>query len=573
MVDQIQQITTLPPASRAEAEIIAERMDLIADIITNGADGVTDRIIPNGLNPNSNESIKRAYALLRANRNYLQAQAVAYVEDTKTSQFIYDQAICRRDVGYIIDSVSFDLLYGGNKQSIHSGISYYAYNGNQSAVANEIEQTTAAYDRIKQILPSILQNTLITDAYQSIVPQVFLNDSATTAEATAIGANIDLMTSIISNGPSSAVGRTPISLIRSTDANVVAGATLLEANKEFIKEEVIAYVNYNFSGFQYNKAKCFRDVGYMIDSVSFDLLHGGNRQAIQSGVYYYNFDPLGSAIPQEIPQTTAAYTFMKDLISRVVTATTGTSVYQTGTVQVTNLPRATAAQATLINNNVSLITNIISNGPTAANAKTPVGLTPSGDSNVIKAYNLLKANRQFIVDEVTAYVDKMFVTFSYNKNKCFRDVNSILDAVVYDVLWGGNYRSVNVGNGYYARKGRYHIAELEQGVTDPTLFIDGTTVNFYQTSYQSASGYLFEYIGAGANYSALPQIGRADPIQSHETVQLSNGKVFFTSTDQNGDFRIGPGLVISQATGVLYGRTFQKSLYAEMTPFILVVGA
>jgi hypothetical protein len=141
------------------------------------------------------------------------------------------------------------------------------------------------------------------------------------------------------------------------------------------------------------------------------------------------------------------------------------------------------------------------------------------------------------------------------------------------VLWGGNYRSVNAGNGYYARKGRYHIATLEQNVTDPTQFIDGTTVNFYQTSYQSASGYLFEYIGAGSNYSALPQIGRADPIQSHETVQLSNGKVFFTSTDQNGDFRIGPGLVISQATGVLYGRTFQKSLYAEMTPFILVVGA
>jgi hypothetical protein len=175
---------------------------------------------------------------------------------------------------------------------------------------------------------------------------------------------------------------------------------------------------------------------------------------------------------------------------------------------------------------------------------------------------LLRANRQFIVDEVTAYIDKTFVTFSYNQNKCFRDVNTILDAVVYDVLWGGNYRSVNTGNGYYARKGRYHIAELEQGVTDPTIFIDGSTVNF-----------LFEYIGAGSNYSALPQIGRADPIQSHETVQLSNGKVFFTSTDQNGDFRIGPGLVISQATGVLYGRTFQKSLYAEMTPFILVVGA
>ena len=52
---------------------------------------------------------------------------------------------------------------------------------------------------------------------------------------------------------------------------------------------------------------------------------------------------------------------------------------------------------------------------------------------------------------------------------------------------------------------------------------------------------------------------------------LNGGKVFFTSTDQNGDFRIGSGLVISQASGVLSGRTFQKSLYAEMTPFILAI--
>ena len=573
MIDRIQQITTLPPATRVEAEIIAEHFDLVAGIISNGTAGVTDMIVPNGLTPSSDDNIKRAYALLEANRDYLQAQAVAYVEDTKTSQFMYDKATCLRDVGYIVDSVSFDLLYGGNKQSIHSGISYYAYNSNHSAVANEIEQTTAAYNRIKQILPGILQNTLITDAYQSISPQVFLDVSATTNEVNAIGSNIDLMVGIIANGPSAAIERSPISLNRSTDANVIAAANLLEANRDFIKEEVIAYINYNFGGFQYNQAKCFRDIGYMIDSVSFDLLHGGNRQAIQSGVYYYNFNGNSSAVPTEIPQVTAAYNFMKDLVSRVVTATTGTAVYQTGTVQVTNLPKATAAQATLINNNITLINNIINNGPTSANAKTPIGLTASNDSNIIKAYNLLKANRQFIVDEVTAYIDKTFVTFSYNKNKCFRDVNSILDAVVYDVLWGGNYRSVNVGNGYYARKGRYHIATLEQNVTDPTQFIDGTTVNFYQTSYQSASGYLFEYIGAGSNYSALPQIGRADPIQSHETVQLSNGKVFFTSTDQNGDFRIGPGLVISQATGVLYGRTFQKSLYAEMTPFILVVGA
>ena len=114
---------------------------------------------------------------------------------------------------------------------------------------------------------------------------------------------------------------------------------------------------------------------------------------------------------------------------------------------------------------------------------------------------------------------------------------------------------------------------MEQAVTDPTLFPDGSTVNFYQRSYISASGYVFEYVGAGTNYGALPQVGRADPIQARETVQLGGGKVFFTSTDQNGDFRIGPSLVISQATGVISGRTFVQSLFANMTPFILAIEA
>ena len=127
------------------------------------------------------------------------------------------------------------------------------------------------------------------------------------------------------------------------------------------------------------------------------------------------------------------------------------------------------------------------------------------------------------------------------------------------------------GLSYWSRSGTHHIVSLGEAVRRTDLFPDGATANFYQRSYISASGYVFEYVGAGTNYGALPQVGRADPVQGKETVQLGSGKVFFTSTDQNGDFRIGPGLVISQATGVLSGRTFTKSLFANMTPFILAI--
>jgi len=187
------------------------------------------------------------------------------------------------------------------------------------------------------------------------------------------------------------------------------------------------------------------------------------------------------------------------------------------------------------------------------------------------AITLIKANIEFLADEITARVQIANPSLAYDDYKCQRDVKIILQRLIYDIETGGRYNSVMSGLSYWSRNNTHHLVQLGENVTRTDLFPDGSTVNFYQRSYISASGYVFEYVGAGTNYGALPQRGVADPVQGKEVVQLDSGKVFFTSTDQNGDFRIGPGLVISQATGVLSGRTFTKSLFANMTPFILAI--
>jgi hypothetical protein len=205
------------------------------------------------------------------------------------------------------------------------------------------------------------------------------------------------------------------------------------------------------------------------------------------------------------------------------------------------------------------------------NAIVTSGTIPQGAGSAV---TLITSNIDFITEHIYLYTllqNPGLLDNSDNKMKCQRDVGLILQQLIYDLETGGNYNMVYSGLSYWARSGTYHIVELGEAVSRPDLFPDGTIVNFYQRSYISASGYLFEYVGAGTNYGALPQRGVADPVQGKETVQLNSGKVFFTSTDQNGDFRIGPGLVISQATGVLSGRTFVQSLYANMTPFILAI--
>lgn len=97
--------------------------------------------------------------------------------------------------------------------------------------------------------------------------------------------------------------------------------------------------------------------------------------------------------------------------------------------------------------------------------------------------------------------------------------------------------------------------------------------HFHQTSLITASGHTFEYVGAGIDVAtALPQSGGI-PIQDNEVIEGGDGsgKVFFTSTDQIGDFRVGNDLIFNRATGTITGDSFDRSLFAVLTPYILAI--
>lgn len=100
----------------------------------------------------------------------------------------------------------------------------------------------------------------------------------------------------------------------------------------------------------------------------------------------------------------------------------------------------------------------------------------------------------------------------------------------------------------------------------------GTTVSFYTRSSIIASAHTFEYVGAGTNpATALPQYGGI-PIEDNEVIATGGGVVTFTSTDQKGNFKVGKGFTINQATGTITGNDYYQSLFAQMTPYILALG-
>ena len=100
----------------------------------------------------------------------------------------------------------------------------------------------------------------------------------------------------------------------------------------------------------------------------------------------------------------------------------------------------------------------------------------------------------------------------------------------------------------------------------------GTTVPIFRQSRILASGHSFEYVGSGTDIAtAFPQTGGVT-IQENEVDMKNGGLVVYTSTDQSGNFRIGDGVVINQQTGTIAGNFYSKSLFANVTPFILALG-
>lgn len=685
------------PGNTYTANIVDTGFNLIVDIIQNGTVGVTDRIIPNSYPANTNATINHAANLLQQNKEFIAAETVGYVNTTYPS-FSYDTTTCARDVGYIVDSLTFDLKHGGNKQAVQSGVYYYNFNANVSQINNQVVQTGAAYTYIKNIVQDILTNTEIVNPLQTTVSQnTTAAAAATFSQINSINNNIDLIVDIIQDGPAQAGPKRPIGLAANTNVNTINATKILLANKDFIKAEVLEYVNRNWALISngaiqfytvnssteltnvvggYDQAKCARDVGYIANAVLIDAITKSNYRSTIAGMAYlrsYSSNVLGI---QKEP-TLAGIAKSRDLILDYV---------------------SNAQMRSIITERYSNVINIINVG---ANAIGNVFVTsPSTiSSGFANAVVILNANKEFIKDEIVSWiaVNEPNIAASYDAVKCARDIGYVIDAFKYDLTYDCNSQSTEAANAYWrgavsvlpsnqrlptansfgrlrdivsnvvlniaiTRSANANVSLTQNtslpvgsaaassnlivlsniiidfipdgdydsaytykdvalttppydsnfisekntvdtnisgiktsvinyinvtfpnlgGIGESTVVFDeklltteypaaNSTVSFHQRSYISASSHTFEYVGSGNELAtALPYAGGI-PIQENEVIESRGGAVYYTSTDHVGDFRIGNELLINRASGTIVGRTFDKSLFAVLTPYILAI--
>ena len=94
--------------------------------------------------------------------------------------------------------------------------------------------------------------------------------------------------------------------------------------------------------------------------------------------------------------------------------------------------------------------------------------------------------------------------------------------------------------------------------------LQGNTCKFYLQSYISTGGHTMEFVGSGTDYRAHPDFGGI-PEPANQTIEIggvgdagsrltyiNGGRVWLSSTDENGNFKVGETFTVNQKTGTIF---------------------
>ena len=125
---------------------------------------------------NNKGGFTSAAQLITLNRKFIQDQVIGWINNQIltntapfTSAFDYNEDICYRDVGLIIDSMVFDLKWSGQNRTISAALKYKgpAVPGSNPALAigAQLSQTVAGIQRINTLAQDVIDNVEISALY------------------------------------------------------------------------------------------------------------------------------------------------------------------------------------------------------------------------------------------------------------------------------------------------------------------------------------------------------------------------------------------------------------------------
>jgi hypothetical protein len=378
------------PCALANVEII---IDTIVNIISNGYESYSIQ----SFTPSFDTAT--AVSLISANTPYIQDKTIEYI--SKNFPFLtYNESKCRRDIGFILSAVSFDLQSGNNQQAIINGQAYYDGTNVSFLPPSQKIPTVNAFVNLKTLIGYVLKGNYY--------------------DRTDVDTAFDIITKIMTFGPD------------------------------------------EFTFLNYDKDKCKRDLGYILDGVNIDIQSGNNQRAIINGQTYYN--GMNLVLPRvQITPTVRAIQYAQTLAKNYAAAslatdslcaidisfntlvgilTGGVNNFVTRTFPV---PLNAGIAATAIEFNAEQIKTSVISYLDQLYPDSVRGIYPGA----LSAAQILRENTTFIQKETLAYLNTVYPNLDYNKQKCERDIGFILSAVQVDITKGDYQEAIYNGQMYY----------------------------------------------------------------------------------------------------------------------------
>jgi hypothetical protein len=133
-------------------------------------------VYPKINNPGSFDS---AAAILKLNKIFIQQEVISWINEQIKSNispfnnnFQYNEILCKRDVGLIVDALIFDLKYGGYNRTISAGLKYKGNASGLIAITDQLSETIAGIRKIESLAQDIIRNRLTPIIYNTFINQI-----------------------------------------------------------------------------------------------------------------------------------------------------------------------------------------------------------------------------------------------------------------------------------------------------------------------------------------------------------------------------------------------------------------
>ena len=519
-----------------------------------------EQILKGVRNPN-------AQALLELNRVFIQREVTEWIDYQISSatvgsiwyNFDYDEYKCERDTGYLVDRLIHDLGHGGNLKMRAAAQAYVNALGEgpfsaeeedlpYSRLSIEADNDVAAFNYMLTVVENVLDQVAPAVNYQ-----ILNGDNSTAIVSQYTNSNLiseDVMTEVESL----------VAIV--TDTLTVGNTSLLPVR--YVPSPIISV-----------KPGTYRETLPIIVPAG-TCIQGDEVRAVNAG-------PSGSSIDSsDSYYTVNTFDRVSTIVGQIITGTTVTPTAGNSSSQNIAVPFASSTEATAVSTLVNLMKYNVDTKLGTMNIATltdPVGYNTSYLVGYQDARKLLKENKIFLQEETVKFLEQTYADSKYGKTKTRRDIGYIIDALIYDLTYGGNAMSIQAGLAYFDAEGSANLipasikeltlAAINQLKEDILSVILNTPIVPLQTAipqYRDTAGSVAAQTLAAANVDIIYNLinGSSTAAAPSITITLIDGTTTLTSTGHT--LNIGDTVVPrTTANGLVTGTKYYVKTVATNT--------